>query len=177
MPTINPQAVRGPVTAVPVVAGTGVRFREDVENNRVVAELDETVLWSNDSGVYFKNGVTLSESRLNFEYIRIFITAQNLTDSPVVFHDIVMIGVNRGTDFVIMPNMPFNNAVSGANFVLNWKIYISATETTMASTAALYWGKTGFDGTSTNPGSWTQGSNANVPKIYKVVGINRVASA
>ena len=48
---INPQAVRGPVTAVPVVAGKGVRLREDTENNRVVAEADETVL-CNEAGNY-----------------------------------------------------------------------------------------------------------------------------
>ena len=64
---INPQAVRGPVTAVPVVAGKGVRLREDIENNRVVAEVDETVLWEGEA----LNGITLSESLTNFEQIKV----------------------------------------------------------------------------------------------------------
>ena len=72
MTAINPQAVRGPVTAVPVVAGKGVRFVEDVPNNRVVAEVDETVLWEGDANT---NGTTkvgdLSESINNFEYYEV----------------------------------------------------------------------------------------------------------
>lgn len=35
------RAIRGPVTAVPVVAGKGVRIVPDVENNRFVVEAEE----------------------------------------------------------------------------------------------------------------------------------------
>lgn len=62
------RAVRGPVTAVPIVAGKGVKLTADVENNRWLVEADETVLWSGD----FKYGdaaVTLSETIANFERI------------------------------------------------------------------------------------------------------------
>lgn len=79
MPGINPQAFRGPVTAVPVVAGTGVRFREDVENNRVIAEADETVLWEDTITVSGHSNVNvtfeLSESILNFERIEVYCTS------------------------------------------------------------------------------------------------------
>ena len=68
MTAINPQAVRGPVTAVPVVAGKGVRLREDIENNRVVAEADETVLFN---GTGNGNTITLSEAPTNFERIKV----------------------------------------------------------------------------------------------------------
>lgn len=79
MPTINPQAVRGPITAVPVVAGTGVRFVEDTQNNRVVAEADETVLYDcSDNYVYGTNSVTLSESYKNFEIIKILNSKGNV---------------------------------------------------------------------------------------------------
>lgn len=79
MTAINPQAVRGPVTAVPVVAGTGVRFVEDVPNNRVVAEVDETVLYDcSDNYVYGTNSVTLSESYKNFEIIKILNSKGNV---------------------------------------------------------------------------------------------------
>ena len=71
MSQINPQAVRGPVTAVPVVAGTGVRFVEDVQNNRVVAEVDETVLLSTPVNIQSGTEITLSEVATNFETIRV----------------------------------------------------------------------------------------------------------
>lgn len=63
------RAVRGPVTAVPVVAGKGVRIVPDVENNRFVVEADETVLWEGTCNT--ESSVTLSESYKNFEKIRI----------------------------------------------------------------------------------------------------------
>lgn len=75
MPTINPQAVRGPVTAIPVVAGTGVRLVEDVPNNRVVAELDETVLWEGTVGATGTN-INMSESIKNFERLKVFIQSK-----------------------------------------------------------------------------------------------------
>lgn len=61
------RAIRGPVTAVPVVAGKGVRLVADTENNRWVVEADETVLWSNSSG---SSSIDLSEALTNFEYCR-----------------------------------------------------------------------------------------------------------
>lgn len=64
------RAIRGPVTAVPVVAGKGVRLREDVPNNRVVAELDETVLFSNQASSTAQ--IALSEAASNFEYIEVY---------------------------------------------------------------------------------------------------------
>lgn len=63
------RAIRGPVTAVPVVAGTGVRFVADTQNNRVVAEVDETVLFESNTAA--TSGV-LSESPANFEKIRVY---------------------------------------------------------------------------------------------------------
>ena len=67
------RAIRGPVTAVPVVAGKGVRLVADTENNRFVAEVDETVLYQNDnpSQILSDTNLTLSESYLNFEKIKL----------------------------------------------------------------------------------------------------------
>ena len=67
------RAIRGPVTAVPVVAGKGVRLVADTENNRWVVEADETVLWDKGSGSALGNGTntaTLSEALSNFEFVR-----------------------------------------------------------------------------------------------------------
>lgn len=65
------RAIRGPITAVPVVAGKGVRLVADTENNRWVVEADETVLWENTNGVSGSSfPLTLSESPANFERVR-----------------------------------------------------------------------------------------------------------
>lgn len=72
------RAIRGPVTAVPVVAGKGVRIVPDVENNRFVVEADETVLWEGD----FKMGdsaISLAETNLNFEFIEFTFKASGQT--------------------------------------------------------------------------------------------------
>ena len=66
------RAIRGPVTAVPVVAGKGVRFVQDVENNRVVVEADETVLWEGSQVMSSTNQIELSESATNFETVVIY---------------------------------------------------------------------------------------------------------
>lgn len=69
------RVVRGPVTAVPLVAGKGVVITADTVNNRFVAEVDETVLWEETSATTFSaasSGVTLSENPFNFEYIRVY---------------------------------------------------------------------------------------------------------
>lgn len=165
------RAVRGPVTAVPIVAGKGVRLVADTENNRWVVEADETTLWENANGVTLYSGVTLSESRQNFETIRLLISMQ--TNEPAGYVDIPMVGLNKTSNFTIQPSIPFTHN-TGTAFCLNWKIYISATDTTIQSTDSIYWGKSGTDGTTA--GSWVQGKNASVPIIYKIIGINRIAS-
>ena len=66
------RAIRGPVTAVPVVAGKGVRLVADTENNRWVVEADETVLWTGE-GTESNFPITLSESITNFERIRLYV--------------------------------------------------------------------------------------------------------
>lgn len=63
------RAIRGPVTAVPVVAGNGVRLVADTANNRWVVEADETVLWSTTNGSSTGN---LSEAATNFERLRFY---------------------------------------------------------------------------------------------------------
>ena len=137
--------------------------------------IDETVLWEDSDGVVLHNGITLSESRLNFEYLRLTLSCQAKSSTPMGYVDIPMDGINTGSDFQFQLNLPFNNE-TGATFALTWKVLMTATDTTLQSTTSLYWGKANFDGTSTNTGSWSQGSNAQVPVIYKVVGVRRIAS-
>lgn len=63
------RAVRGPVTAVPIVAGKGVRLVADTQNNRWVVEADETVLWNDTTPPALGDTITLSEVITNFEKI------------------------------------------------------------------------------------------------------------
>ena len=69
------RAIRGPVTAVPFVAGKGVRLVADTQNNRWVIEADETVLFSAASQTPGDTQQTynLSESTENFERVRVYI--------------------------------------------------------------------------------------------------------
>lgn len=64
------RAIRGPVTAVPIVAGHGVRIVPDVENNRFVVESDETLLFEDPNGTGENSG-TLTEAYTNFERLRL----------------------------------------------------------------------------------------------------------
>ena len=66
------RAIRGPVTAVPVVAGKGVRIVPDTVNNRFVVEADETVLYSSNQLDVKVSSINLSESPTNFERIKIY---------------------------------------------------------------------------------------------------------
>lgn len=65
------RAVRGPVTAIPLVAGKGVKITADTVNNRYVAEVDETVLMDTETLVSNGLHIPLSENFTNFERIRI----------------------------------------------------------------------------------------------------------
>ena len=155
---INPQAIRGPVTAVPVVAGKGVRFVEDVENNRVVAEVDETVLWDGEKSAV-NDTITLSEAASNFDTIRFYVYPQDANE-PWVF-------VGKITTQSAMQIVGY---ASGNTWYYQWgsiKLTISSGNTvlTIAKNDCFY-----LNGTSI-------GKSNNYCVVTKIVGINRVASA
>lgn len=160
------RAVRGPITAVPVVAGNGVRFVQDVQNNRVVAEADETVLWEGtgwsvgDTGQTF----TLSESPLNFETIRVYGYRPLGTGSNVysaVFSeefDPNLLSTNSITS--VMMSYSINN---NGNRIIGGMGISGVTGTSWTEAGGFH-----FAG-----GSLSNGEYAHV---HKVVGINRIAS-
>jgi len=151
------RAIRGPVTAVPVVAGKGVRLVADTENNRIVAEVDETVLFSGSNGGMV--ATTLTEPLSRFESFKICFN-------------------------------PFGGGMSR-----EWKEFSWASSSDVYTAATFH--KSGndnlawyvafqpnTDGTNLTPianklwvlGSTTVQDRTNMT-VYKVVGINRVASA
>lgn len=152
------RAIRGPVTAVPVVAGKGVRLVADTENNRWVVEADETVLYSapNDGQV---TTCTLSESVANFERIRI-ISGINSRSS----NEINVPSSSFVADLVIGVG---NNAPSFA-FV---QFDVNGTTLTANRSIGIV-----FSSFGTTP-TYRANNTGELQCINKVVGINRVASA
>lgn len=102
------RAIRGPVTAVPVVAGKGVRLVADTENNRWVVEADETVLYESDTAVAQGGTFNLSETTTNFDSIKIYIAhGVNSTWSQVLEfpgladrYDIVLHATDNSTNLI-----------------------------------------------------------------------------
>ena len=159
MTAINPQAVRGPVTAVPVVAGTGVRFVEDVPNNRVVAEVDETVLWesNNADGTSPSNfPITLSEVTSNFERVRFYFRPWSTNDCVVE---------KMGNQAVFMLESTWVATNQGKGFAFT--DVLTPTGTSLAYTTGVF-------------AQWdanTVSTDTSQFRLYKIVGINRIASA
>ena len=155
------RAIRGPVTAVPVVAGKGVRLVADTANNRFVVEADETVLYiaSGSTGVA---SCTLSEAASNFEYID-FIVGYNTGDngisvvrfpgSSTKIHIIYGAGIGT-TDYL----MRVYGTISGNSVELTKSKCSSSTYT------------------STSAESIRNNNSGDLACIFKVVGVNRIAS-
>lgn len=158
------RAIRGPVTAVPVVAGTGVRFVKDVENNRVVAEVDETVLWSGSSLT-----ATLSELPTNFERIRIefgtpiFNTGENVGRGCI---EVSMALVDTTNDGSIFLSTFFNGDATNHNPYYTCGFVIGI-RTKNWATAWTAFGRV-FDTTKNTGNTWF--------RLNKIVGIHRIAS-
>lgn len=170
MTAINPQAVRGPVTAVPVVAGTGVRFVEDTQNNRVVAEVDETVLWENSShtpptgDTRLTATIAYNESVGNFEFVDVYYNqAKPSQMGPAVSRRPVING-----EFTFGISWPEKSSQG------NWfKMCISGSGTagSMDGGHSSYSDAYSFENNTYAGGIWGAGV------IDKVVGINRVAAS
>lgn len=158
---INPQAVRGPVTAVPVVAGKGVRFVEDVENNRVVAEVDETVLWEDANGA--TNNITLSEAIENFDSVKVEWCPYTEVSNWTAPYDVVETKLSNGLLHLVGSGLSYDtNYQATTNLLLS----CSMTSVTVDRQSVII--------TSTSSSSIQILSGY---KIYKIIGVNRVASA
>ena len=161
------RAIRGPVTAVPVVSGKGVRLVADTENNRWVVEADETELWSSLPGSTTGN---LSEAITNFERVRVYwhyhengasLQSPCIMEIPVdpsytrYFLNVSFGGTNC---YLLSLRMDFSNGF--ASF-------------TVQSGSGVVVGAWGGGGT---VASIPSGTIANCIKgVYKIVGINRVS--
>lgn len=158
------RAVRGPVTAIPFVAGKGTAITADTVNNRFVisAGVTKTLLYSGSSSDTRTGTFTLSESGYNFDRL-----------------EMTLIDVN---DFVIKQvcEMPADNLVNangtrGSSFVsvtdgtntwfkaMNWSL-------NHAGTTLTYW----VDEISTSGNSVTainRNQTGNLPIMLRIYGI------
>lgn len=160
------RAVRGPVTAVPIVAGKGVRLVADTQNNRWVVEADETVLYSGVKSIG-DDGMatyTLSESPLNFQYIKVYWCASGNDVSEAGGNKSV--GVSEWDPQIYTSDNTFisaqMNGTTGTSFT---RYDVSANVSGIRSTS---WAVQGSLNSATSNAKWFH--------IYKIVGINRIAS-
>ena len=151
----NNRAIRGPVTAVPVVAGDGIRLVKDTDNNRFVVELDETELWSgSQSGT---GSITLSESATNFKRLRF--TLSEGSSSINNFESIVCTeGATDSTKY-IYPYYSRTNS-SGDMIFAMWSMTISGTSIDIIRTVLRTNGTT---------------SGTNNYSVVKIEGIDRIS--
>lgn len=157
------RAIRGPVTAVPVVAGKGVRLVADTENNRWVVEADETVLYSgfktigdNGSATY-----TLSETPLNFQIIKVYYCANDNDFSGTINKGVGTVEwdttIYQSTSTFIPQLM---NGLDGTSFSQHW------TSANISGIRTTSWSVQGSLDSGTTNSKWFH--------IYKIVGINRI---
>ena len=160
------RAIRGPVTAVPVVAGKGVRLVADTENNRIVAEADETVLWTGTLNTLNSN-IECSENLSNFSTIKIFyrLVADSIVQSVGV-HEFEPSEMSSGQNvsfggFYLISNNFYGWWIGRLVVTDGYKVKITNTKNS--------WG------TGSSPSDGTT-NYSTVGFIYKIVGINRIAS-
>ena len=150
------RAIRGPVTAVPVVAGNGVRLVADTENNRWVVEADETVLFENASGVTGTSfPIALSEAPSNFERIRLEFKPWSTRVMESEFP-------GSETSFLIASVWCDLGMSSIYDFVTIFTVNNLTLE--FVGNKFIKWGTTAIN------------SDNSTFRLYKVVGINRIAS-
>lgn len=157
------RAIRGPVTAVPLVAGKGVRLTADVENNRRVVEADETVLWEGNADAS-SFPLTLSESLSNFERVMFVWIPRYQGDygSPTVCSTQETNGYGGTLKYTLMS--PYWNA---STTWLGWWFLDTTDNQTKLTTVKNAFG---------NPYGGTSVTDGLACRMIKVVGINRIAS-
>lgn len=151
------RAIRGPVTAVPIVAGKGVRLVADTQNNRWVVEADETVLWEGTKSAV-NDTITLSEAASNFDTIR-FYAHNNDAQEPWLF-------VGKITTQSAIQVVGYS---SGNTWDYQWgsiKLGISSSNTLLSivKNACFYLLNNSI------------GKSNDLCVITKIVGVNRIAS-
>jgi hypothetical protein len=156
------RAVRGPVTAVPVVAGKGVKFVKDVENGRVVAKIDEVVIFDGHLPAR-GNTITFDEPFTNFEYIRVIFGLDNLASTLY------------RTEFLSKTKIAL--CIAGWAYNWMWEGYIKLDATT-DSKVWTYSANTLIEYRNDSTSTYIYNNESTYissDKTFKIIGINRIA--
>lgn len=161
------RAIRGPVTAVPVVAGKGVRLVADTENNRWVVEADETVLYQDDnpSQILTDTNLTLSESYLNFEKIKLELKASAGSTVKAVYYVEGPVSQSEITEISNLPICPLNALMIDFNAFI-FQPTATTTCTVKSSGTRLVIASTGNTVTSSRG-----------VLVQKIIGVNRISAS
>lgn len=154
MPTLvnNLRAIRGPVTAVPMVGASGVVVEPDTANNQVIVRADETVLWEATALTDHTTSCNLSEPITNFKQIQVMFQTNN--------NNTFYYNYPSDTSFMTVYTANGNNTTV-------WHKYAQFGISNNGSTITRNY--------------CTEYSNSNAPNagdviwLYKIVGINRIA--
>ena len=173
MPSNEIMSMEGQLVGMPL-AGPESFSQQQLDYLKRALGVDETVLYESANGTELQSGITLAESRLNFDRIKIVYSIT--TDGCPAILEIPMLGANRGASFIQMLTASFDNhAVTTAGYCLIWQLFFAeCTNTYLKSSSCQFIGKMNFINGATT-GTWTQGANTAVPIVYKVIGIKRIA--
>jgi hypothetical protein len=151
------------VTAIPLVAGKGVRLTADTVNNRFVAEVDETVLWEGNQEA--GNTVVLSESSANFERLAVYVDTEGFLSAPEKFECLQTDSSTYGT--LVRPGGVVVKSITAAeNGLYCWggEIMLKGTSCQIGSFRRVHVGQSATT------------DHTSLTHLLKVVGINRIAS-
>jgi hypothetical protein len=166
MPTLvnNLRAIRGPVTAVPMVGQSGVVVEPDNVNNQVIVRADETVLWEGTQ--LAGNTVTLSESAANFEYLGVYVSIEGTGLTAPMFYKCMQ----RNSD-------PYGTVIRAGGDVCK-------SITSQEYQLYTWGGEVAIKGTSCQIGNFYRFhfnggglvDSTSLVRMHRVVGINRIAN-
>lgn len=165
------RVIRGPVTAVPVVAGKGVRLVADTENNRWVVEADETVLYEGVPGTAYGGSIVISEPITNFRSYKIYLRNTERQQQSVIERFVDTSNNGNCNNWVTLES--FQAGINNGDFF---------TVNSGCATWSSDWKTLSYSGGwaawANNSGGWTRLSidASNLPYIQKIIGINRIAS-
>lgn len=164
------RAIRGPVTAVPVVAGKGVRLVADTENNRVVAEVDETVLYEDVPGTAYGGSITIAEPITNFKSYKIYLRNTERQQQSVIERFVDTSNSGTSNDWVTLES--FQAGINGDFFTVNAGCATWSSDWKTLSYSG------GWAAWANNSAGWSRISTAasNLPYIQKIIGINRISA-
>jgi hypothetical protein len=148
------------------VAGKGVRLTADTENNRWIVEADETVLYQNDnpSQILADTNLTLSESYMNFEKIKLELLASAGSSANATYYVESPVLQNAITELSTLPVCSTSTQMHDLNSFV-FQTTATTTCTVKSSGTRLNVGGAGITTTASRG-----------VRVFKIVGVNRIAS-